>query len=262
MYNSYSPTKPRPKSGYQCKICGKQGGEADSHWFQLCPMRGEQNSNHNYQAPRKGYFCKFCHKPGGEADSHWFQQCPYRIEFEGMQVPHPLKIPPGGMHMQPMHNMGMLQVSPNMHGMMIYPGVYGVGPTPGGTTQLGQIYYLQQQQMHSHPQAQAGNANIPNVYHMNAASAQAYHQQMYHLTENRSNGPVTSTMPPSFSIPPDNVLENQQTVQERNDNGTNPKSVIAENSATSKEEVGKENGIEDKKQDKGAVQNAAEVVVD
>lgn len=35
--NEWSDAKPKPKEGYSCKICGKQGGEPDSHWFQLCP---------------------------------------------------------------------------------------------------------------------------------------------------------------------------------------------------------------------------------
>ena len=73
----YSPNKPRPKSGYQCKICGKEGGQPDSHWFQLCPFKGQQNEATTYIPPKKGYFCKYCLKPGGEKDSHWFQQCPY-----------------------------------------------------------------------------------------------------------------------------------------------------------------------------------------
>lgn len=73
----YSPNKPRPKAGYQCKICGKEGGLPDSHWFQLCPYKGQQNEATTYIPPKKGYFCKYCLKPGGEKDSHWFQQCPH-----------------------------------------------------------------------------------------------------------------------------------------------------------------------------------------
>lgn len=34
-----SQKKPKPKAGYTCKVCGKPGGEPDSHWFQLCPQR-------------------------------------------------------------------------------------------------------------------------------------------------------------------------------------------------------------------------------
>ena len=73
----YSPNKPRPKAGYQCKICGKEGGQPDSHWFQLCPFKGQQNEATTYIPPKKGYVCKYCLKPGGEKDSHWFQQCPH-----------------------------------------------------------------------------------------------------------------------------------------------------------------------------------------
>ncbi len=33
----WSASKPRPRAGYSCKICGTPGGLPDSHWFQLCP---------------------------------------------------------------------------------------------------------------------------------------------------------------------------------------------------------------------------------
>lgn len=73
----YSASKPRPKAGYQCKICGKEGGQPDSHWFQLCPYKDQKSEATTYIPPKKGYFCKYCLKPGGEKDSHWFQQCPH-----------------------------------------------------------------------------------------------------------------------------------------------------------------------------------------
>jgi len=81
--DAWSDTKPRPKAGYECKICGKKGGQPDSHWFPLCPYAGVQNGggdhgslNRNFQPPKEGYKCKICGKEGGEPDSHWFQQCP------------------------------------------------------------------------------------------------------------------------------------------------------------------------------------------
>eukprot|EP00924_Labyrinthula_sp_SR-Ha-C_P004678 snap_masked-scaffold_1-processed-gene-7.27-mRNA-1 protein AED:1.00 eAED:1.00 QI:0/-1/0/0/-1/1/1/0/211 len=83
--------RPAPKAGYKCKICGQEGGQPDSHWYQLCPLKGKVDETRTFSPPRKGYVCKFCLQPGGEESSHWFQQCPKKEEFEGVQVPHPLK---------------------------------------------------------------------------------------------------------------------------------------------------------------------------
>ena len=30
-----------PGPGYRCKICGKEGGEEDSHWIQFCPEKNK-----------------------------------------------------------------------------------------------------------------------------------------------------------------------------------------------------------------------------
>lgn len=61
----------KPKVGYRCKICGKEGGQEDSHWYQLCPMKGydvlskslfSKTEERTFNPPKKGYVCKFCHK--------------------------------------------------------------------------------------------------------------------------------------------------------------------------------------------------------
>lgn len=65
--------RPQPKVGYRCKVCGKEGGLVDSHWYQLCPFKGyslttslnvfrKEVDKRSFNLPREGYVCKFCHK--------------------------------------------------------------------------------------------------------------------------------------------------------------------------------------------------------
>eukprot|EP00514_Thraustochytrium_sp_LLF1b_P013364 CAMPEP_0184543442 /NCGR_PEP_ID=MMETSP0199_2-20130426/2940_1 /TAXON_ID=1112570 /ORGANISM="Thraustochytrium sp., Strain LLF1b" /LENGTH=364 /DNA_ID=CAMNT_0026937477 /DNA_START=452 /DNA_END=1542 /DNA_ORIENTATION=- len=98
----WSAEKPKPRTGYMCKICGKAGGKADSHWFQLCPKGANFSGSKNFQPPKKGYVCKLCGKGGGEPDSHWFQQCPLRSSDMAKNAPSSGSTPmPGGIMVAP-----------------------------------------------------------------------------------------------------------------------------------------------------------------
>jgi len=90
-------SKPRPRVGYTCKVCGKPGGLPDSHWFQLCPFQqgtmpptisSLSSSTQNFQPPKVGYICKHCGTAGGQPNSHWFQQCPYAGMYVADSVYH------------------------------------------------------------------------------------------------------------------------------------------------------------------------------
>jgi len=165
----WSHEKPKPKAGYTCKICGKPGGEPDSHWFQLCPQasaedrlmyqsgrkpqsgenRGDfDQTPRKFQAPKQGYVCKVCGKHGGEPDSHWFQQCPLRNSPYDATLHHQQVDPTGGsavnIRQQQQHGL------PNINMLQLNPYDFGAyAAAPHSPHQMvyhpGQIYYMMQQ---------------------------------------------------------------------------------------------------------------------
>ncbi len=111
------------------------GASGGGHRGSVDSKSGGNNSQANYTPPKKGYFCKICGKEGGKSDSHWFQQCPNAgmasADGYGMQG----QMGPGGANpMLVGHGYGMMYPPAMPHQMYLMPQHFG-GPMGMGMGQ-------------------------------------------------------------------------------------------------------------------------------